>query len=160
MKIFFIEKCYFWKKWYFWKWYFWKMLFLKINIFEKGYFDDGYFWKRLFSKKFFGKRLFLEKVIFEKKIYFEKSHFWKSKVTWSYYQGRKWYIPLEASRDVSMASSGEKSVGPVLFDLCRGGGHLTKNGFSGFRKLTQSVSEWVAPPPRWRRRRAAAALCF
>ena len=41
-----------------------------------------------------------------------------------------------------MSSSAEKSVGPVLFDLCRGGS-LKKPGFSGFRKLPLSVKKYV-----------------
>ena len=38
-------------------------------------------------------------------------------------RGQKWPTPREASRKIITSSSGEKSVGPVLFDL--GGGPPT-----------------------------------
>ncbi len=41
-----------------------------------------------------------------------------------------------------MSSSGEKPVGPVLFDLCRGGS-VQKKGFSRFHKLPMSVIFFV-----------------
>ena len=60
-------------------------------------------------------------------------------------RGRKWPIPWPARSKIIMSSSGEKSVGPVLFDMY-GGGSVEKAGFSVTSKLrsagVKKVAKW------------------